>query len=124
MAAAAQRRLPLPRHAVADAVENASPWVVNVVAGLSTGELRLLPAGELGFVSVSGCALKPRSFTVGRRGHEYACVVFFHVFEDGLSWFFLSVPCQGYRRKQYNSCTCTCSSIALKLMNTRVHCFV
>lgn len=32
------QELPLPRYAVANAVESASPWVVNVVAGFSTGK--------------------------------------------------------------------------------------
>lgn len=42
------RELPVGRHAVADAVETASPWVVNIVSGsgMSAGKGHLPPPGS------------------------------------------------------------------------------
>lgn len=59
------RTLPLPRYAVADAVEAASPWVVNVIAGL--------PGGERPSVSVYSVS-SYSSFRDGGRGVLMFCV--------------------------------------------------
>lgn len=57
-APAVVRELPVGRHAVADAVESASPWVVNIVSGsgMSAGEENPTSPPRAGFQCVDGGA--------------------------------------------------------------------